>query len=266
MKTCSGGKRGRKAEREEKNGMDTKRKGLIGLPLAGQENEAENGKTKNGTAGGEKETFGHFSDPARKKSGGKKTVLLILLAAVLLAAGLPALIRAGITNRKSGTENAQSGTRESAETSAPDIGPAAPDGQKTMNGNGASADPSAEENALVLLPEPDAGQNQVTVDIRPKEEKEKSEKPEVSSSAIGSDRDGKRKDGAVIRLEPETSLTEEDGETPVTGNPADLRPAVQPGSDNPFEDGNGAEEDSDLPEKDGKALFGEDRPGEGNHF
>ena len=247
--------------------MDTKRKGLIGLPLAGQENEAENGKTKNGTAGGEKETFGHFSDPAHKKSGGKKTLLVILLAAVLLAAGLPALIRAGTGQSGSGTSDAQSGTQESAEPSVPEIGPAAPDGQKTVNGNGTDADPSAEENALVLLPEPDAGQNQVTVDIKPKEGNGPSSgKPEVSSSAAGSDRDGKRKDGAVIRLEPETSLTEEDGETPVTGNPADLRPAVQPGSDNPFEDGNGGEEDSDLPEKDGKALFGEDRPGEGNHF
>ncbi len=252
--------------------MDTKRKGLIGLPFEKQ--ETDDGSRKTGTAGGEKKRSPHFSDPANKKGIGKKTVMLIVLAAVLLAAGLPALIRAGTGKSEHGTADTQSEQQESTGSSVPAIDPASPDGQKTENENDNTSGTDFEENGetdeLILLPEPDTdtGKSEVTVDIRPKEGKGKSsEKPEVSSTETGSDKDGRHTEGTtVIRKEPETSLSEEDDFSPVTGTPADLRPAVQPGSGNPFEESENGEDGTDLPEKDGETLFGEDRPGEGKHF
>lgn len=228
--------------------MDTKRKGLFGLPSG-----------KGGGGSGKQKGTGGTDE--RKGRGKTRTLTVLIIVSALLLAGLPAALL-GRGNRKAGPADVSNVSEESGKepVAVSGIGPA----DRT---DGFLKNETEEPDCLVLLPEPETGTGAVSVSVVPLDGKRAGgDGPDVSSTATGSDVSHPN-GGTVVRLEPETSVRETDGTAPAEGKPAEIRYAVDPDGGNPFEtDGNGVDESSELPEKDGKDLFGKDRPGEGKAF
>ena len=228
--------------------MDTKRKGLFGL---------SSGKGGGGS-GKQKGT------DDRKGRGKTRTLTLLIIVSALLLAGLPAALL-GWGNRKAGPADVSNASEESGKEPVAVSGIGT--GEREDRTGVIPNDETEEPDSLVLLPEPETGTGIVSVSVVPLDGKRAGgDGPDVSSTATGSDvshPDG----GTVVRLEPETSVRETDGTAPAEGKPAEIRYTVDPDGGNPFEtDGNGVDESAELPEKDGKDLFGKDRPGEGKAF